>query len=146
MLPPNPWLVSVSLLGGFCGHRCPCWLIWLKHRGPWGTWWFNQLPGPANCPQRIPMVAFRRQVQRLLSPPPRLLLVVGSMLPAPDLAATTICALVGSLVISPSSALLWEGSPTKIDCSRGAFHFHSFQVSESFQETAKTQVGNRSGD
>ena len=30
--------------------RCPFWLIWLKHRRPWFTWWFNQLPGPSIFP------------------------------------------------------------------------------------------------
>ena len=34
---------------------CPFWLIWLKNRGPWFTWWFNQLPGPSIFPKRTPM-------------------------------------------------------------------------------------------
>ena len=28
-------------------HKCPFWLVLLKHRGPWCTWWFNHLPGPS---------------------------------------------------------------------------------------------------
>ena len=28
-------------------HRCPSWLVCLKNRGPWFTWWLNHLPGPS---------------------------------------------------------------------------------------------------
>ena len=38
-------------------HRCPFWLIGLKKRGRWFTWWFNQLPGPSIFPKRTPMVS-----------------------------------------------------------------------------------------
>ena len=38
------------------GHWCPFWLIWFKNRGPWLTWWFNQLPGPS-VSKRTPMPA-----------------------------------------------------------------------------------------
>ena len=34
-------------------HR---WLIWFEYRGPWFTWWFNQLPGPSIFPRTTPMV------------------------------------------------------------------------------------------
>ena len=37
-------------------HRCPFWLVWLKSRGPWFTWWFNLLPGPSMNEIRTPMV------------------------------------------------------------------------------------------
>ena len=40
-----------------CKHRCPFWLFWFKNRGPWFTWWFNQLPGPSISPKTTPMVA-----------------------------------------------------------------------------------------
>ena len=28
-------------------HRCPFWLVCLKDRRPWCTWWFSHLPGPS---------------------------------------------------------------------------------------------------
>ena len=37
-------------------HRCPSWLILFKNRGPWFTWWSNQLPEPSIFPKRTPMV------------------------------------------------------------------------------------------
>ena len=60
----HPWIsMLVSCQGTSLGlfqdgfHRCPFGLIWLKHRGPWLAWWFNELPRPSIFPETAPMAS-----------------------------------------------------------------------------------------
>ena len=60
-------------------HRCPFWLVCLKYRGPWFTWWFHHLPGPSIFQNRAPHFfrAFRTTNGLFHLPDARLSLTAG---------------------------------------------------------------------